>query len=97
MHARLELLTRALSNASLGAFHRFFSQTQLPFFRSDYRGASGRQGTRSGCLPLAMVSGIAPPAASFQVNSAVPNWAFSACEEHLPAKGLPWVAHRIKT
>ena len=97
VNARLELLTRALSNQSLGAFQRFFSQTQLPFFRSDFRGASGRQGSRSSCLPVAMVSSIAAPAASFQVNSAVPSWAFSACADQLPAKGLPWVAHRIRT
>ena len=97
MHARLELLTRALSNASFDGFERFFRQTQLPFFRSDYRGASQRQGSRGGCLPLAMISAIAAPAASFQVNSAVPNWAFTGCDGQLPAKGLPWVAHRIKT
>ena len=97
MHARLELLTRALTNATLPGFARFFESTGLPFFRSDFRGASGRQGSRGGCLPVALVRAVASPAAAFQVNSAVPNWAWTSCQEWLPAQNLPWVAHRIKT
>ena len=97
VNARLELLTRALTNATLPRFADFFERTQLPFFRCDFRGASGRQGSRGGCLPVQLVNAVAAPAASFQVNSAVPNWAWSACREHLPAQDLPWVPHRIKT
>ena len=37
VNARLELLTRALTNATLPRFADFFERTQLPFFRCDFR------------------------------------------------------------
>lgn len=99
VHARLELLWRALSNATMGAFRRFYAETGLPFFRYEYRSRA------LGCLPLRLVADVPPPAASFQANSAVPNWAFGgACAAELErlkrlshGARLPWVAHRTAT
>ena len=88
VHARLELLWRALSNATLPGFLRLYRTHPLPFFRSEFRGA------QRSCLPLMLVRALAAPAASLQVNSAVPNWVWTKCREHLP-RPLPWVLHRV--
>ena len=99
VHARLELLWRAVSNSTLAGFREFYARLPLPLFRFEHR-------ARGNCLPLRLVSELPPPATSLQVNSAVPNWVFSTCTQELarmPRRNgsstgsLPWVAHNTKT
>lgn len=100
VHARLELLWRALKNETLAAFQRFYEETpSLPLFRYEFR-------QRGHCLPLRLIAALPPPAASFQANSAVPNWVFDKCRDELQllqqwrpegAQPLPWVRHTTLT
>jgi hypothetical protein len=76
VNARLELLWRALTNSTYRGFADFYERQRLPFFRYEYR-------QRGACLPLRLVAQLEPPVASFQANSAVPNWVFTTCGEEL--------------
>lgn len=103
VHARLELLWRAVSNRTVSAFRDFYQRQSLPFFRFEHR-------ARGDCLPVRLMADLPAPAASFQANSAVPNWVFTACRselDRLPRRKsgastnrttvLPWVQHNTKT
>lgn len=105
VHARLELLWRAVNNDTIPAFRRFYEAAPLQLFRFEFR-------LRGNCLPLRLLAELPPPVASLQANSAVPNWIFSgACDRELArmptlarrsangssGSGLPWVAHSTKT
>ena len=86
MHARLELLWRAVTNRTLPSFRAFYARHPLPFFRFEHR-------MRGDCTPLRLVAELPAPAASLQANSAVPNWVFTACAAEVSRLGkLPWVA-----
>ena len=76
VHSRLELLWRAVSNASFDGFKAFYAHTQIPLFRYEHR-------VRGSCLPLRLIAEVPPPAATFQANSAVPNWVFEKCVPEL--------------
>ena len=102
VHSRLELLWRAVSNSTLSGFERFYESNPLPLFRFEHR-------QRGHCTPLRLVANVPPPAASFQANSAVPNWVFERCKEELAMlqrwrreagreeAPLPWVRHSTLT
>ena len=105
VNARLELLWRALSNHTYEGFRRFYAEAPaLPLFRFEFR-------QRGNCLPLRLVAELPPPAASFQANSAVPNWVFGHCAAELALlqrwrhaahmanadAPLPWVRHTTST
>ena len=104
VNARLELLWRAVSNATFAGFRTFYARQPLPFFRYEHR-------QRGNCLPLRLVAEVPPPAASFQANSAVPNWVFERCAAELQllqawrheaavanaSARLPWVRHSTTT
>jgi hypothetical protein len=104
VHARLELLWRAVNNQTLASYHAFYRRYPLPFFRFEFR-------ARGMCLPLRLVAELPSPAASMQANSAVPNWVFSTCKRELAqireewnysraqvtfnrTSRLPWVPHK---
>ena len=79
MHARLELLWRALSNSTLGLYRAFYAETRLAFFRYEFR--------RTGdCTPLRLVAALSADVAAVQVNSGPPNWVFAGrCRAELSA------------
>lgn len=97
VHARLELLWRAVSNTTAASFRDFYARQPLPLFRYEHR-------ARGHCLPLRLLASLPAPAASLQVNSAVPNWVFSACAKdlaqmprHNTSAPWPWVRHSTAT
>ena len=93
-----------MSNATFAGFRTFYARQPLPFFRYEHR-------QRGNCLPLRLVAEVPPPAASFQANSAVPNWVFERCSAELQllhawrheaavanaSARLPWVRHSTTT
>ena len=104
VNARLGLLWRALSNATLAGFRAFYAATPLTLFRYEHR-------QRGHCVPLQLIASVPPPAAAFQANSAVPNWVFERCTAELRVlqgwrrdaaladadAPLPWVPHSTVT
>lgn len=108
VNARLELLWRALHNATHDGFVRFYQERPaLPFFRYEFR-------QRGNCAPLRVIARLPPPDATFQANSAVPNWVFGHCHAELRElqrwrqgwdpdvlrnadAPLPWVRHTTAT
>jgi hypothetical protein len=105
VHARFELLWRALTNQTLPAYRTFYRTAPLPLFRFEFR-------QRGNCLPLKLVAELPPAVAGLQANSAVPNWVFEGrCARELALleearrngtqgsslAALPWVPHGTKT
>lgn len=97
IHSRLELLWRAVANDTFAGFVEFYEREPLPFFRYEHRSRS--------CVALRLIAEVPAPAASFQANSAVPNWVFGGhcraevarLEQLNGGKALPWVEHRTST
>ena len=103
VHARLELLWRAVSNKTVGSFRHFYTAQPFPLFRYEHR-------AKGFCLPVQLLGDLPDGVASLQVNSAVPNWVFSTCLSELARlrhqtygatttrqMPLPWVHHNTKT
>lgn len=82
------------------------SVAALEAFRYDYRKLGKAKGScdeacRAGwpdiCAGVKVIRHTEPPAAVLQLNSAVPNWVFTECREHLPTPNLPSVRHNVTT